>query len=116
MRTAALVRRHRVATFALALLAGLAAAVPMAMWAAGRRTADAVDQFVADAGGPDLSVDFCPAGVEPDSPEQMEVCNAYVPSAELATIRAMPRRSRGGQGVVDHDARRHRAPTDRSGW
>ena len=46
MRTGALVRRHRVATFVLARARRLAAAVPMATWAAGRRTAVAVDQFV----------------------------------------------------------------------
>ena len=50
MRTGALVRRHRVATIVLALVAGLGAAVPMATWAAGRRTAVAVDQFIARAG------------------------------------------------------------------
>jgi ABC-type lipoprotein release transport system permease subunit len=90
MRAGALVRRHRTATVLLALLAGLAAAVPMAMWAAGRRTADAVDTFIASADSADLLIEVCPAGVVPDSPAQLELCLGYVPTSELATIRSMP--------------------------
>ena len=83
MRAGALVRGHRVATIVLALVAGLAAAVPMATWAAGRRTAAAVDQFVARADPPDVLLDFCPAGVEPDTADEMTECTTYVPRAEL---------------------------------
>ncbi len=90
MRTGALVRRHRVATCALAVLAGLAAAVPLATWAAGRRTAVAIDQFLTRSEPPDVLIDFCPEGVEPGSPDELQTCNAYVPSAELDAIRSMP--------------------------
>ncbi len=72
------------------MLAAFAAAVPMATWAAGRRTAEAIDQFVTVSGPPDVSIDMCPEGVEPDSPDELAACNAYVPSAELALIRSMP--------------------------
>ncbi len=89
MRTGALVRRHRVATVVLGVLAGLAAAVPMATWAAGRRTSDALDQFASVSDPPDVLIDFCPAGVEPDSPDGLAACNAYVPSSEMELIRSM---------------------------
>ena len=62
----------------------------MATWAAGRRTADAVDQFLASSDPPDVLLDFCPEGVVPASPDEMNVCNEYVPSSELAIIRSMP--------------------------
>ena len=90
MRAGALVRRHRVATIVLALVAGLGAAVPMATWAAGRRTAVAVDQFIARADAPDLLLDFCPEGVEPRTADEMDVCTTYVPRSELGILRSMP--------------------------
>ena len=89
MRTGALVRRHRVATVVLGVLAGLAAAVPMATWAAGRRASDALDQFASVSDPPDVLIDFCPAGGEPDSPDGLAACNAYVPSSEMDLIRSM---------------------------
>ena len=89
MRTGALVRRHRVATVVLGVLAGVAAAVPMATWAAGRRTSDTLDHFVSVSHPPDVLIDFCPAGVEPGSPDDLAACNAYVPSSEMETIRSM---------------------------
>ena len=90
MRTGALVRRHWVATCVLALLAGLAAAVPMVTWAAGRRTAVAIDEFLTRSEASDVLIDFCPDGIEPRSPDELQTCNEYVPSAELDVIRSMP--------------------------
>ena len=74
----------------LALVAGIGAAVPMATWAAGRRTAVAVDQFIARADAPDLLLDFCPEGVEPGTADDMDVCTSYLPRSELGILRSMP--------------------------
>ncbi len=90
MRTAHLVRRNWRATVFLALLAGLAGGVAMGAWAAGRRTSTAFDRLVEYARLPDLNICFCPPTVTDLDEEAVGDCLAYIPEAELETIRRLP--------------------------
>ena len=57
-------RRRRVATVALIALAGLSAAVPVAVWSASRYTSTAYERFVDAAQPSDTGLVVCPPGLE----------------------------------------------------
>lgn len=82
-----LLRRGARSSAILALVAGLVAAVPIALTAAGRRASTAVDQFAARAGAPDLSVELCPPGLDPEAQGDISACIRYEPRREVAAIR-----------------------------
>lgn len=84
-----LLRRHRRTSVAFALLAGLAAAAPMAAWAAARQAATAVERTLAHARPPDVLVTVCPPGFDPARSGQ-EQCFGDPPAQDLAAIRALP--------------------------
>lgn len=85
-----LLRRHRPASVALALLAGLAAAAPMAVWAAGRQAATTVEDSLESARAADVLVSVCPADFDP-ARSNPEACFSYNPPEEdLNPIRSMP--------------------------
>ena len=88
-------RRHRRgATALVALLAGLVAAAPMALWAAARQTSGSADAFVAWADPPDASVIICPPGHDPEV--SLQPCFGRSPVAELDAVRSL--------GIVDRAA------------
>jgi hypothetical protein len=91
-------RRSWRATVVLLVLAGGAAAISMAVWAAGRRTAGAAEHFVVTANGPDTSVVVCPPG---HGPEEAEVdpgpCFTYGAEAEQARLASLPHVEHVGQ-------------------
>lgn len=82
-------RRRRLATVLLVLLGGLSAAVPMAMLSAGRRTADAVDHFIATADVADTALYVCPPGASFADDDPM-ACFLHDPVDELAAVQALP--------------------------
>lgn len=89
-RAAGLVRSGWRATVALAVLAGLASGLAMAIVAAGRRTATAYDRFTAFADVPELLVNFCPPGYEPANEEALQPCLVYDARAERDRIVELP--------------------------
>ncbi len=98
-RARILLRNNAVATVALAVIAGLAAAVPIAGWAAARQTFSALPNFLERSDPPDVAVFFCPAeigdltDVDPNSAEGQAVqdaCRRYDQQAEHDQLAAMP--------------------------
>lgn len=83
VRAAALVRRGWRGTVLLAVLAGLAAGIAMAVVGAGRRTATAFDRFAAFAEVPELLINVCPPGHEVHSEEDLFPCGGGVPRRKL---------------------------------
>ena len=90
MRAAALVRRGWRSTVLLAILAGLAAGIAMAVVGAGRRTATAFDRFAAFADVAELLVNVCPPGHEVRSEEDLLPCQIYDAAAERDELAALP--------------------------
>jgi hypothetical protein len=82
-------RRRRVATAVLLVLAGLGAAAPLALWSASRQTATALDRFVERANVPTTQVFICPRGHDPieDGPDP---CFEEPEPSELEAVRAVP--------------------------
>jgi hypothetical protein len=82
-------RRRRVATGALLVLAGLGAAAPLALWSASRQTATGLDRFVERADVPTTQVFICPPRHDPveDGPDR---CFEEPEPSELAAVRAVP--------------------------
>ena len=97
-RASRLVRRGARATVLLALLAGLAAGVSMAMVAAGRRTATAYDRFVAFADVPELLVNFCPPAPDEDAEIDVVECYAYDAVEEERVLSSLPEVESAGRG------------------
>jgi hypothetical protein len=89
-RAASLVRRGWRATIVIALLAGLAAGVAMAMVGAGRRTASSYERFAEFADVPELLINFCPPGLIPDDEDELAQCLSYDPKAERDTLVQLP--------------------------
>ncbi|MGH9273094.1 MAG: FtsX-like permease family protein [Acidimicrobiales bacterium] len=99
LRARVLLRNNVGSTLALALIAGLAAAVPVAAWAAASQTERALPDFVERIDPPDASVFFCPqelgslADVDPDSPtgrSAQEACARHDQLPERDQLAAMP--------------------------
>jgi hypothetical protein len=84
------VRRALRATVLLALVAGLAAGVALAMVAAGRRTSTSYERFAGYADIPELLLNFCPPGVTPASEDELAQCFSYDPSAERSVLDRLP--------------------------
>jgi ABC-type lipoprotein release transport system permease subunit len=88
MNARSTLRRHLRSSLAIVLFAGLAAALPLSLWSAGRRAATAVDDFIARSGAPDVAIDICPPGFDPQAAGETFTCNAYEPISELELIRS----------------------------
>ena len=82
-------RRRRAATVLLVVLAGVSAAVPMALWSAANRTSRAIDDFIAVADVPDASLYICPPGFD-EATSDPQACFEHDPVRELDVIRSMP--------------------------
>lgn len=98
-RARVLLRNNVGPTVALALIAGLAAAVPIAAWTAARQTDRALPGFLERADPPDVAVFFCPeelgslTDVDPESPEgrvAQEACARHDQRPERDQLAAMP--------------------------
>lgn len=85
-----LLRRHRPASVALTLLAGLAAAAPMAAWAAGRQAATTVERSLEHARAADVLVSVCPPDFDPARSNPEECFRYYPPEEDLNAIRSLP--------------------------
>ena len=107
LNAVSLLRRHLRSSIALAVFAGLAAALPLALWSAGRRASTAVDDFIVRSDAPDIALDICPAGFDPRAAGETFACNVYEPLDELAMIRSLPEVRRHGAGVVELFPRGH---------
>ena len=91
MRTGALVRRHRVATVVLARRSP--ASLPPCRWRRGQPVAappwpSTSSSAVSDP--PDVLIDFCPAGVEPGSPDDLRRATRTSRRPSWTSIRSMP--------------------------
>lgn len=84
-----LLRRRRAGSVGLAIFAGLAAAAPMAVWAAGRHTGSTVERSLEQAGTADVMLTVCPPGFDPAAGDPVS-CFAYNPEQEVETIRSLP--------------------------
>lgn len=98
-RVRILLRNNWLATVALAVIAGLAAAVPIAGWAAARQTSAALPEFLERSDLSDLIAFFCPEEVgdlreiDLDSPEgqdAQQACFRHDQAAERDVLAAMP--------------------------
>lgn len=85
----ALLRRRRAASVGLAIFAGLAAAAPMAVWAAGRHTGSTVERSLEQAGAADVMLTVCPPGFDPAAGDPVS-CLEYNPEQEVETVRSLP--------------------------
>lgn len=94
-----LLRNNAVATVALAVIAGLAAAVPIAGWAAARQTHAALPEFLERSDLSDVVAFFCPeevgdlSDIDLDSEEgyaAQQACFSHDQAAERDAVAAMP--------------------------
>lgn len=76
-------------TILLALVAGLAAAIAMSVWAAGRRSSGAVDRFIAQADVADVAVNVCPPGFDLEAEGDPSPCYTYAAEDEQRALRAL---------------------------
>ena len=95
MRTAALLASWRWrgswrATAGLLVLAGVTAAVPLALWTAARQTATAASRFVESADVADATVMVCPRGYDPEAEGDPGPCFGYQADAETQAMRELP--------------------------
>jgi ABC-type lipoprotein release transport system permease subunit len=99
LRVLALLRRYGRATVFLGIVAGLAAAVPIAAWAVARRTDRALPMFLEDADTPTVGMYGCPPDyVMPDLTDATESereaafapCDHYDKTADLEDLLALP--------------------------
>ena len=83
-------RRRRVATVALIALAGLSAAVPVAVWSASRYASTAYERFVDAAQPSDTGLVVCPPGLELETDLGPGPCFEHTVTSEIDVIRADP--------------------------
>jgi hypothetical protein len=81
-------RRRRVATFGLIALAGLSAAIPVAVWSASRYASTAFVRFVDAAQPSDSGLVVCPPDLDLQADAGPSPCFAHEVTTELDVIRA----------------------------
>jgi ABC-type lipoprotein release transport system permease subunit len=91
LRSGWLLRRHLVASLLFVFVAGVVGGVALTAWASSRRSASALDRFLAAADIPTLNLTFCPPGVDAsDGDDVRSKCFSYDAADELEQVRKLP--------------------------